>query len=249
MADDPKSWIALSTAGLALAGSVYSAFANFRGQQKLERLKSELQEAREHREEQRQFQQLISKFRDPLMHAAYDLQSRIYNIVQQNFLTRYLVNGSPREQEYAIENTAFLFAQFLGWTEAIRQEVQFLDLGADAETKRLRRLQDHIYSQLQTDQLGHGFRLFAGEQRALGELMIERGTTGCRCIGYAAFSTGRKADIDRWLDPLREDLKQMAIDSQPFTERLTGVQHSMIDLLAFLDPDFVRFAEASRHKI
>ncbi len=249
MSGDPKSLLALSTAVLALAGSVYSALANLRGQQKLERLKSELQEAHDNRQEQRLFQQFVSKFRDPLMHAAYDLQSRIYNIVRQQFLTRYLLNGSLREQEYAIENTVFLFAQFLGWTEAIRQEVQFLDLGAEPETRRLRGLQDLIYSQLQSDKMNPGFRLFAGEQRAVGELMIERTSTGCRCIGYAAFTAASNTTTNRWLDPLREDVKQMAKDPEPFIQRLTCVQHSLIDLLAFLDPEYVRFPEASRHKI
>ena len=60
------------------------------------------------------------------MHAAYDLQSRIFNILERGFLDRYYFRGSEREKEYAMENTVFLVAQFLGWTEAIREEIQKL---------------------------------------------------------------------------------------------------------------------------
>jgi hypothetical protein len=249
MPDDPKFWIAVSTSALALAGAIYTATVNYRGQQKLERLKVDLQDKRDDKKTAIEKQNFVSKYRDPLMHAAYDLQSRIFNILRQGFLTRYLINGSPHEQEYAIENTVFLLAQFLGWTEAIREEIQFLDLGADDQTKRLRQLQDEIYRHLQTDTLAPGFRLFAGEQRAIGELMIDRGASTCRCIGFAAFMNNRKPGIDRWLDPLRDDLRQMAARPDPFKERLASIQHSMIDLLEFLDPQFTRFPQSTRTRV
>src|ERR1035437_710885 len=236
MGDDAKVWLALSTSGLALAGTLYTAIVNYRSQQKLARLNATLQSERDEQIAQRVAQKVVAKFRDPLMHAAYDLQSRIFNILRLGFLARYYTNGSMREKEYAIENTVFLLAQFLGWTEAIRQEIQFLDLDADHQTRELRKLQDGIYTQLQTDRFGEGFRLFAGEQRAVGELMLDRTTAVCRCLGFAAFmSPARNPAIDRWLDPLRDDVRQMAVSLATFEDRLARIQHSMIDLLAFLD--------------
>ena len=109
MADDPKAWIALTTSGLALAGTLFNTFAG-------EWLAS--------RRDKRDAEKIVSRFRDPLMHAAYDLQSRLYNILKQDFLGRYFVHGTPREKDYAIENTTFVLAQFLGWIEAIREGVQ-----------------------------------------------------------------------------------------------------------------------------
>lgn len=113
-----------------------------------------------------------------------------------------------------------------------------------------------MYTHLQSDALGNGFRLFAGEQRAVGELMIERTPELCRCMGFAAFLKQRKADeatlkrdIDHWLDPLREDIKQMATDVEPFETRLVRIQHSLIDLLYFLDSQYIRFPKDSRTKV
>ena len=215
----------------------------------LARLNAELQAERDKRLAQLEAEKIICKFRDPLMHAAYDLQSRIFNILKQGFLPRYYTNGSTREQEYAVENTVFLLAQFLGWTELIRQEIQFLDLSSDDQTRELRQLQDSLYTQLQSDRLGTGFRLFAGEQRAVGELMLDRATGVPRCMGFATFLQDRKPTIDHWLDPLREDVKRMSTDFKPFEGRLVNMQHALIDLLQFLDPEFVRFPQASRTKI
>jgi hypothetical protein len=249
MADDPKLWVALGSSGFALAGTLYTTIANYRSQQKLARLNADLESESDERKARREAQKVVSKFRDPLMHAAYDLQSRIFNILKLGFLSRYYTRGSAREKEYAVENTLFLLAQFLGWTEATREEIQFLDLDADDQTRELRRLQDGIYTQLQTDSLGEEFRLFAGEQRAVGELMLDRTSSVCRCIGFAAFMGGRNPAIDHWLNPLRDDVKRMAVHLEPFEKRLVSIQHSLIDLLQFLDPEFVRFPRATRAKV
>ncbi len=216
--------------------------------QTLASFNARLQIQRDLLKEQNDGAKIMAKFKDPLIHAAYDLQSRIFNILQLHFLQRYYTNGSAREQEYAIENTVFLLAQFLAWTEIIREEIQFLAL-EDDQTRKLRHLQDGIYTQFATDGSGDGFRLFAGEQRAVGELMIDRGTGTARCFGFAAFLNGRDAAIDRWLDPLRDDIKHMAVDVAPFLYKLIGLQHSLIDLLLFLDPEYDRFPEKHRKKI
>ena len=215
----------------------------------LARLNADLQAERDERLARQDAEKIISKFRDPLLHAAYDLQSRIFNILKRSFLSAYYLNGTTSEQEYAVENTVFLVAQFLGWTELVRQEIQFLDLGSDDKTRKLRSLQDGMYTQFQTDQFGKGFRLFAGEQRAIGELMIHRTGESPRCIGFAAFLKNRDPNVDYWLDPLREDVKKTATSVRPYEKRLTSIQHSLIDLLEFLDPKQVYFPQKSRGKI
>jgi hypothetical protein len=256
MADNTPVWATLCTAGLAVAGVVFTELVRRHSQKKsdanaieLARLTASLEKERDIETARREAAQVLAKFRDPLMHAAYDMQSRIYNIVKQQFLERFYTGGSSREQEYAVENTVFLFGQFLGWTEIIRQEIQFLSLDNDDKTTKLRGLQDGIYTKLQNDTFGKGFRLFAGEQRAIGELMIDRSGGSPRCLGFAAFLTARNPALDRWMDPLRDDVKQMAADPAPFHDRLIAFQHSLIDLLEFLDPNKVLFPVSSRGKI
>ena len=72
----------------------------------------------------------MSRYREPLLRAASDLQSRIYDIVGQKFLACHLQQGGPADQEYACRNTMFVFAEYLGWVEILRRGVQFLDLDA-----------------------------------------------------------------------------------------------------------------------
>jgi len=214
----------------------------------LKKLDSDLQKERDQRKEEQETEKIVSKFRDPLIHATYDLQSRIFNILEQSFLKNFFTEGSDREKEYSVENTVFLVAQFLGWTELVRQEIQFIDLKSDEETQKLRSLQDELYSQFQTDRCGKGFRLFAGEQRAVGELMINREGALLRCIGFAEFFKNRNPDIDYWLDSLREDVKKMANDIEPFKKRLNNIQHALIDLLEFLDQNYIYFPANKRKK-
>jgi hypothetical protein len=271
MTDDPKIWAAFVAGGLSLLGTIYATIMGHIGRREQDRvnadtaremedhrartneklavLNAELQAERDERLAERESEKVVSRFRDPLLHAAYDFQSRIYNILSTDYLGRYYTNGTPRESAYAIENTVFLLSQFLGWTELIREEIQFLDLGSEEHTRQLRTLQDRMFTQLHTEKLGTGFRLFPGEQRIVGELMIDRSSGGARCVGFAPFRRSRPAQLDELLDPLRDDLKAMAANVAPYEDRLTRIQHSLIDLLHFLDEDYVWFPESSRKKL
>jgi len=48
-------------------------------------------------------QKEISKFSEPLARSAYDLQSRLYNILKQNFIEVYMTNGDNRERSYVMD--------------------------------------------------------------------------------------------------------------------------------------------------
>lgn len=109
----------------------------------------------------------MQRYQGPLLHAAYDLQSRIYNVLARGFFARYFVGGTPAQQHYAAHNTAFLIAQFFGWTEIIRQEVQFIDFAAVDDTRRLADLRDALYGLWQSDTMGDPLMVWAGEQRAI----------------------------------------------------------------------------------
>src|SRR5271170_3283225 len=63
---------------------------------------------------QRQYE--ISRFSEPLARSAYDLQSRIYDILRQDLIGVYLTQGNDREKSYVIDNTVFLIAQFQCWS-------------------------------------------------------------------------------------------------------------------------------------
>ena len=66
--------------------------------------------------------ELVRAYRNPLLRAAYDLQSRIWN-VHGGFRGR-----GDTEQDYVVTNTLYVLAEFFGWLEIVRRELQFLDL-------------------------------------------------------------------------------------------------------------------------
>src|SRR4051812_1080099 len=72
-------------------------------------------------------QELLGRYRDPLLSAAYDLQSRFYNIARRDFLGVYYQRGDL--DALSAENTTlWIVGQYFGWVEILRREVQFLDL-------------------------------------------------------------------------------------------------------------------------
>jgi hypothetical protein len=190
----------------------------------------------------------ISSFSEPLARSAYDLQSRLYNILKQNLINIYLVHGTEREQLYVTNNTTFLIGQYLGWTELVRREIQFIDLGESEKTRALLRLQDTIYSLWGTDALPPLFRIFAGEQRAIGEALIQTGRRGPECMGYGMFLKSFGDGTDPLIDALRKDVISLGDGLGQAAERLKNLQHALIDLLEMLDPEYLRFPRERRAK-
>ena len=189
---------------------------------------------------QRQKQQL-SKYKEPLLQCAFDLQSRLVNIVKNDFLSKTYLRGNDREQIYAIESTLFLIAQFFGWSELVRVEQQLLDLGADEQTRILRRHQETILHHFRSSKLDPAMRVFSADQRAIGELMIKSNQS--KLIGYAEFLMNKPDYLDTWLSPVREDLIAAADSLDASRQRLVLIQKTLIELIDFLDPHHVRFTE------
>jgi hypothetical protein len=189
----------------------------------------------------------ISVLREPLARAAYDLQSRLYNMLKRGVLT-FIARGDERERAYVIDNTVFLIAQYLCWTELVRREIQFINLGKDGETRRLQRLQDAIYDLWGTSRFSSLFRIFAGEQRAIGEALAQVGRRGPECMGYGAFVKEFERGKDPLLDALRDDVKSLPAAINNGRLRLTEIQHALIDLLDMLDPEYLRFPRERRSK-
>jgi len=163
--------VAVLSSAVALASvaiSVWSARSTAR-------LQNELEERRRQASKEELVEEVMSRYREPLLRAAFDLQSRIYNIVGQGFLHRYLQLGDPANQEYACRNTVFVVAEYLGWVEILRRGVQFLDLGDVRRNQLLVERLEAIGTILSTDRQFQGAvpRMFRGEQRAVGELMMQ----------------------------------------------------------------------------
>ena len=194
-------------------------------------------------------EQEMSKFREPLARSAYDLQSRLYNILRRDLIGVHLNRGSDRAKSYVIENTTFLIGQYLCWAELIRRDIQFIDLGEHSKTRELSDVQDRICSLWGADRLPSVFRIFAGEQRAIGEALIQAGAQGPECIGYGAFLNKLGSGTNPLIDSLRMDVTSLSDGLAKSTERLTELQHALIDLLMVLDHEHRRFRKDRISKV
>lgn len=222
------------------------------------RLQDELEQRRRQASKEELVEQVMSRYREPLLRAAFDLQSRVYNIVGQRFLARYLQQGGPADQEYACHNTMFVLAEYLGWVEILRRGVQFLDLGDVRRNRLLVERLEAIGTVLSSDRGFPGAvpQMFRGQQRAVGELMIDPGQPGeqapvRQCIGYATFTTRLAHDPDfaHWFASLERDIRQLAASPAPDHRRLVALQHALLDLIDFLDDPPVRFPAEQRSRL
>jgi hypothetical protein len=247
---DEQVVIALAVALISAAAAVVSILLGARTAQKASRLEVQLDAERRAATKQELVEELMTRYREPLLRAAFDLQSRLYNIVHQDFLRRYAAEPVEGAREYAVKNTLYVLAEYLAWVEILRRDVQFLDLGDVARSQQLAELLEQVVDALATDERlpDPTLRLFRGEQRAIGELMVEverdyEGKLRHQCIGYAAFVARLHDDKDfaQWFRRLQDDVEAMMLEKSASDERLVELQHALVDLINFLDDPPARF--------
>lgn len=249
--------VALISAAVALLSILLSAYATQSNSKLQARLNEELEQRQEQASSQSRLEQLLSRYRDPLLAAAVELQSRIYNLVLGDFRD-LLGEGDQFEQSYAVSSTLFVIAQYLGWVEALRRGVQYLDLG-DVEDSRefARRLEMIRHSFASRHGIAEApFRIYSTDQRAIGELMLKAhldkrsGSILWSTRGYASFCARLKGDpaFASWFARLDSDVRALTT-IETARKRLVALQNALIDLIDFLDHPPLRVPSGLRSKI
>jgi HAMP domain-containing protein len=217
------SWIGLATAVVAAAVSAFVGVRQSRMQEKLARLPHDLER-----------EDVLTRYREPLAGAAFDLQSRLYNVLRLSFFAKF--DGGDRGEE-ALRTTVFRLAQYFGWTELLRRDIQFLSFSEDGDTRRVAELQREIARRFLNDGDGTALMIWSDEQRAIGERMIVEEHGKVLCMGYATF----RDRCDDTFGPLRRRLVA-EIGHASAHARLRDVQHLLCDLVEALDPRGLRYA-------
>jgi len=142
-------------------------------------------------------EKLIAKYRDPLLLACQDLQSRLYNITDQG-ISNFFRKGGEQKKNLLLY-TAFLVGQYLSWTHILRRQAQFLRFSTDTQNKELTKVLSGISYEFSTDKYNRDglvpLMLWRGQQMAIGELMTVKEDGGeLFCMGYAAFHQKWKED-------------------------------------------------------
>src|SRR5271157_6582830 len=103
-----KTIIAAIIGGVAIAAAIIAIV----GQLRVRRVEAQLALQKAEADRRAEAERTARRFSEPLGRAAYDLQSRIFNIVRSDFLHTYLRHGDKRTRSYAIRNTLFVIAQY-----------------------------------------------------------------------------------------------------------------------------------------
>jgi hypothetical protein len=194
----------------------------------------------------------LRTYQDSLLRAAQDLQTKLFNILRLHLFRNFYFDGSFSEKEYAVENTLYVIAEYLCWVEIIRREHQFL---TNVQEQQNRKMMDYIGLVTQlflTSGLPSTFRVFRGEQRAIGAIMLTPPNSSSarhEPIGYATFLKMRKdEDFSRWFRQLRMDIDDLA-NGGGGAERLVRLQNALIGLIDSLDPGYAKVPQDIRSKV
>jgi hypothetical protein len=208
---------ALVIALIALAGSIFSTAITVFGPPALQA--------------RHDAKKILESYREPLLTASYELQARLYNILQLKFIEKYINDDAVGKRDSAIESTLYVFAGFFGWMEIIRREVHYLRLSSDEQTREIGQLLQDIGETFLSDGYGRQFMIWRVEQRGLGERMIVSADGKLTCLGYASF-IDQRSTMRQWLQPLNDDLVNLGDEGH---ERLIVLQHLLLDLTRQLD--------------
>jgi hypothetical protein len=254
---DVNIWVAIIgvvsaavTSALALYGARFQARREFVSKSALadkdfvvksELTKLEDQLATEREERGRKFdaEVVLGRYRDPLIHATFFLQQRLFQIlrVDGNDFGPYL-RGLCRK-ELAVQSTLYRLSEYLAWHEILRREIQFLDLDNQAATRRVQRLTGDISRTFAADidSYGMDFMLWVEEQRAIAELMIVNDGGVTTCLGFAAFVEQFDAKFEPWFKRFASKLSAADLPRS----RLTELFNLLLILGDALDPEGLRY--------
>ncbi|MDX6529654.1 MAG: hypothetical protein QOH41_1944 [Blastocatellia bacterium] len=191
------------------------------------------------RQQQVDRERLMSQFRGPAIRAMHDLERRIYGTVEEQ-ASGYQNIKQEGQGEYYINATTFQLAQCCAWMEILREKMGALDY-AELET-RLSALSQSLLGAYRPH-----FHVFLLEQREIGERMVSITNGELCCKGYSEFlDLLNREDAPVCFSHLRDRVTTMLDNWGPEAEKLVRIQHSLVDMVKFLDPSGRWIIEARR---
>jgi hypothetical protein len=190
--------------------------------------------------------ELLATYRDPAVRAISELHGRLYVILKGKAKNYFYVKKLGNE-DYYIKSTAFYIAQYFAWSERMRSYIAALDY--NELSLRLEAV---------SEAFAHGnpgFQLFAVEQREIGERLMKTTKENSDAIfHYSDFcDLLHSSEPPKIILDLQERVTELLENYEKKTPRETEiqrakeVQHALVDLLDFVDPDH-RWVRDERRK-
>ena len=169
----------------------------------------------------------------PLLDAAWQLGNRIDNVRNRSFLA-YLTDGSGREQDVKL-TTLFRFAQYFGWREFVRAEVQLLRFENENDTRLVSKLLNDVTWIFSTHSYdGQRAMLWVDEQRGIGQLMATDRPGSPAVRGHAEFHRDYDDVFAPWMERFSGELLTTEAAKG---DRLRLLQWALFGLAKLLDEE------------
>lgn len=232
---DTGSLVAIASAGLSVVAAISSGVMA----QRARKLEHHLEQERSRESKAERTEELLSRYREPLLLAAQSLQQRLHNGIGGGYLENFLFCGDAEEERYARRFTVYTLAEYFGWVEIIRRDLRFLDLGDESRTQTFNAHLQNIGGIFGSSVSEFSqFRVFRGRQKAIGQLMIVNGAAGSDVMTYPEFDLRLENDPEfrRWFEQLLNDVDSFLRFDWTGNFRQVQAQWALIDLIDFLDP-------------
>lgn len=210
-------------------------------------LDRKLEEFREKRQDERNLAALTAKYSQPLMVAAYELQARLYELIE------YPISKEHLEMDEGLDDikifTCYRFAVFLAWTHILKSKTQYFSFTTD---KNLRSIGDlilrldeefdrHRGNDGQNVGVWPGYRILVSERMIKSASHEKEVPLDTIVKGYSDFRQSWEADFRRpmgyfcqWIDDMLLDRKTQQAHHD---DALRCTQHNMFDMVQLLDSD------------
>lgn len=234
-------WLLLSTAVALVAGAAsgWVAAAFKRREAKKERIREE-----------------VISWANPILGAVKSLQSRLGNVLDDGLWQALDPDFAIEDDDeladwavsfdYVMPTTIFLFADYSAWIRLLEQRLSF-ELFESEETKDeffksiwavkdalgnwpLEEIEDGD-SREEIEDRGRDTQVFALQQRAIGELMIQSSSDGTKTLSLPDFLAAYDSDpsFRRQLEPLRALLESLECNGKRWN-RLRATSRALADL-------------------
>lgn len=168
----------------------------------------------------------IQRWANPILSAINDLEHRLENILQQGGHVVLAVKSQraasasrwSADYDYFMASTVYYFAQYFCWVRLMQQQLGHELFRSSREMEAfLQKIEDvshHLsaypYSDAgDTASDGVDRQVFRLQQRAMGELLLDRSGAGEQILGYRSF-------LDQWFDADNQKLKRHLAPMEAF---------------------------------